>query len=223
MYVWDIPRYSPTEAGRIVGLSVGRVRRWLLGYQYETSGSIGRQGPVVARTENSSYASFLDLIDLLFVKRFLEYGFSLQKIRKALAEAREIVDGHHFAQRSFMTDGENIYLKVVESAADNMLQLFTGGQWVIAPFIKSLAKQIDFDDDTGFADKWYPNGKNGRIVLDPRIAFGAPTITGKGIRTSNVYDFYRGENDNVDVTSSWMNVSPVDVRASVKFEESMAA
>lgn len=223
MYVWDLPRYSPTEAGHIVGLSVGRVRRWLLGYEYESAGIKGRQGPVVARTDQSSYASFLDLIDLLFVKKFLEHGFSLQKIRKALAEAQEIVGGHHFAQRSFMTDGENIYLKIVNSSAEDILQLFTGGQWVISSFIKSLAKQIDFDDQTGFAEKWYPNGKAGRIVLDPRISFGSPTIVGKGIRTSNVFDFYKGEKENVSITSSWMDIPPDDVLESVAFEESLAA
>ncbi len=223
MYVWDLPRYSPTEAGRIVSLSVGRVRRWLLGYEYESAGVKGRQGPVVTRTDQSSYASFLDLIDLLFVNKFLEHGFSLQKIRKALAEAQGIVGGHHFAQRSFMTDGENIYLKIVNTSAEDILQLFTGGQWVISPFIKSLAKQIDFDDQTGFAEKWYPNGKAGRIVLDPRISFGAPTVVGKGVRTSNVYDFFRGENENVNITSSWMDISQADVLESVTFEQSLAA
>ncbi len=98
VYIWDEPRYSPTEAGRIVGLSVGRVRRWLQGYRYQHGENVVTMAPVLSRSSESKYASFLDLVDLLFVKKFLEVGFSLQKIRSALAEAEGIVGGYHFAR-----------------------------------------------------------------------------------------------------------------------------
>lgn len=223
MYVWDVQRYSPTEAGRIVRLSPGRVNRWLFGYEYETSGMRTKQGPVVTRSNQSSYASFLDLIDLLFVKRFLDYGFSLQKIRKALIEAESLIGGHHFAQRSFMTDGEKIYLWVKKEGSTELIQLFTGGQWVIKDFIIGLAEQIDFDSETGLAKKWYPNGKSGRVVLDPRIAFGAPSIVGKGIRTSNIYDFYCAEGQNQRKTSEWLGVARRDIDAAIEFEMALVA
>ncbi len=223
MNVWEVPRYSPTEASRIVGLSVGRVRRWLQGYEFPHGDEVIRMQPVVARDSTSKHASFLDLIDLLFVKKFIEVGFSLQKIRAALAEAYEVVGGHHFAQRSFMTDGRNIYLWVKEHQSHNLLELFSGGQLVLQEFITKLAAQIDFDEETGFAERWYPEGKDGRIVLDPRIAFGAPTIVGTGIRTANVFDFYYAEERNKRITASWLEINELDVEAAVEFEESIAA
>lgn len=223
MYVWDEPRYSPTEAGRIVGLTAGRVRRWLQGYQFQLGDNVVSMGPVVSRDSSSKHASFLDLVDMLFVKKFLEFGFSLQKIRAALTEAQEIVGGHHFAQRSFMTDGKNIYLWVQETNSSNLLQLFSGGQWVIEDFIINLARQIDFDEETGFAERWYPDGREGRIVLDPRIAFGAPTVVGKGVRTENIYDLFLGEDEDREVTANWLNVDVDDVSAAVSYEKSIAA
>ena len=223
MYVWDMPRYSPTEAGRIVQLSKGRVTRWLVGYEYELEGGRAKQKPVLSRDSDSSYASFLDLIDLLFVKRFLDFGFSLQKIRKALAEAEKINGGHHFAQRSFMTDGREIFLWVKNNNSKDLIQLFTGGQWVISDFIVDLAKQIDFDEETGFAEKWFPNGKDGRVVLDPRISFGAPTIVGKGVRTSNIYDFFIAEKESLERTGQWHGITENDVAAAVEFEVALAA
>ena len=223
MYVWNVQRYSPTEAGRIVRLSSGRVRRWLVGYEYKSEGLTTRLAPVVSRDVDSSYASFLDLIDLLFVNRFLDFGFSLQKIRKALAEAESILGGHHFAQRSFMTDGKKIYLWVKQKESKELIQLFSGGQWVIKDFVLDLADQIDFDEETGFAEKWYPSGKEGRIVLDPRIAFGSPTIIGKGVRTSNVYDFFRAENEDTIKVSDWLDVNEADVNAAVAYEEALVA
>ena len=223
MAVWDIPRYPPAEAGRIVGLSASRVRRWLQGYSFHSDNKVVEMAPVVTRHSQAKYASFLDLMDLLFVKRFIEEGFSLQKIRAALSEAQGIIGGHHFAQRSFMTDGRNIYLRVKHRKSTSLLQLFSGGQWVIEDFILHLAKQIDFDKSTGFAERWYPAGRSGRVVLDPRFSFGAPTIIGKGVRTANVYDLYLGEQGNTKVTADWLNLSTVDVSAAVEFEQSIAA
>jgi hypothetical protein len=50
----DVPMYSPAMASRLVGLEPSRVRRWLQGYEY-----------------TYQHASFVDLIDLLFVKKFV--------------------------------------------------------------------------------------------------------------------------------------------------------
>lgn len=231
MHSWDVPRYSPTEAARLVSLRPERVTRWLRGYEYKyspkgsTSSKIVRQTPVIIKNdaEDSPYASFLDLVDLLFVKRFLDYGFSLQKLRKALIEANSVIGGHHFAQRCYFTDGREIFLKVRKNGADSLLQLQSGGQWVIAEVILQFAKQIDFDRDTGFADRWYPNGKSGRVVLDPRIAFGAPTIVDRGVRTANVFDLFKAEKEQIDRISSWSQLDRRDIIAAVKFERALAA
>ena len=118
MNIWDYPIYDPTYAGRLVGISTGRVKRWLEGYEYKyhiSTGSEVRTGekePIVKRTTSTPYATFLDLIDLLFIKQFLDHGISLQKLRLAFDEAEKIFGDHHFAQRKFFTSGDNIYLKV---------------------------------------------------------------------------------------------------------------
>ena len=109
MEYWATPMYNPTFAGSLAGLSTGRVKRWLEGYHYRYSVGIkrevrvGHKAPIISRsgTEYPNYATFLDLIDLLFVNKFLDHGISLQKIRKALNEANQLIGGHHFAQRNF--------------------------------------------------------------------------------------------------------------------------
>lgn len=230
MYPWDYPMYPAAMVGRLVGMGATRVRRWLKGYHYTYAAGPGkeiREGqmePVVRRgeTADTSYASFYDLIDLLFVKRFLDLGISLQKIRKALDEAEELLGGHHFAQRSFFTDGRNIYLKV-KNDADALLELLSGGQWVIAQIIMQLAHQIDFDRPTGFARRWYPLAPNTLVVLDPNISFGQPTLAGRGILTANVYDFFMAEEKKINRVCSWMNLKRKEVQAAVIFERQLAA
>jgi uncharacterized protein (DUF433 family) len=173
--------------------------------------------------EDTGYASFLDLIDLLFVRRFLDNGFSLQRIRKALAEAETIIGGHHFAQRVYFTDGREIFLRVKGKDTENLLQLLSGGQWVISTVILDMAKQVDFDQETGFAEKWFPAGRDAGVVIDPRICFGAPTIVGRGVRTSNVYDLFVAERKDTRLVSEWMNLQEREVQSAVQFEQALAA
>jgi uncharacterized protein (DUF433 family) len=226
---WDVPAYTAAEAGRLVGLRAERIRRWLQGYEYRyhpSDGSTDRriwQAPVIRRGENEApYATFLDLVDLLFVKKFLDHGISLQKLRRALNEADALIGGHHFAQRSFFTDGRNIYLQV-KDRADALVELLTGGQWVIAPVIKQLAKEIQFHRGTGFAEQWYPLGPSSRVVVDPRIAFGAPTIANRGVETANVFDLYQAERKRVEVVCNWMELTAPEVEDAVRFEEQLIA
>jgi len=178
--------------------------------------------PIVVRTQtpSESYASFLDLIDLLFVKRFLDRGISLQKIRKALVEAERLLGGHHFAQRSFFTDGRNIFLQVKDDA-EALLELLSNGQWVIAPLIKELAHQIDFDRPSGLAQRWYPLGPKGMVVLDPAISFGNPTIVGRGVSTAVVYDNFLAEKERIKKVSKWMELDQKEVLAAIEFEQKL--
>lgn len=221
---WDRAAYPAAEAARLVGLTPTRVRRWLKGYDYRYHEEVRRRGPVVKRSHHGppTYASFLDLIDLLFVKGFLDRGLSLQRVRKALEEAASILGTTHFARKSFFTDGHNVYLKV-KDAGDDILELLSGGQWVIAPVIQKLAAQIDFDSPSGLARRWYPLGTDVPVVLDPATSFGRPSIEGTGIATANVYDFYVAEDEDEDKTASWYGLPPQAVEAAVRFERRLAA
>lgn len=228
----DRPAYSLAEASRLVSLRTGRVRRWLQGYtyQYESHAAHGtllrRQGPIVKRagTAESPFASFLDLVDLLFVKGFLDRHISLQRLRKALSEADEILGAHHFAQKRFFTDGRAIFLEIrQEGEAPALLELLTKGQWVIAPLILQLAEQIDFGHVSGFAERWFPTGRAGHIVLDPRIAFGAPAIRDRGIKTANIFDLYQAEKESVRAVCRWMDLTETQVKAAVDFETQLQA
>jgi len=221
---WDRPMYPAAEVGRLVRLNATRVRRWLKGYEYTYGSKRRHQGPVIRRkgTKGTTYASFLDLVDLLLVKRFLDHGVSLQKVRRALDEAAEILGATHFARRSFFTDGRNIYLEV-KGRGEAIVQLLSGGQWVIAPIIQQLAEQIDFDSLTGMARRWYPLGPSGLVVLDPMISFGRPTIVGKGVATANVYDFYVAEHRQLSAVRNWLGLADDEVEAAVEFEGRLAA
>lgn len=223
---YNVPMYFTAETARLVNISRYRVRRWLEGYEYSCIAGRRRQQPVVRKgwqdKDYPHYASFLDLVDLLFVKRFLDYGISLQKLRKALDEAKEILGTNHFARQSFFTDGKNICLKV-KNKGNAILELLSDGQWVISDIIKQLAHQIDFDESSELARRWRPVEGNGLVVLDPMISFGRPIIVDKGITTENISDLFFAEREKMGPVCDWMELTSKEVEAAVKFERHLTA
>ena len=222
------PSYPVAEAGRLVGLTAGRVRRWLRGYEYSYGNAVRGQPPVLQGSgTHGLYVSFLDLVDLLFVKQFLDHGVSLQKVRRALDEARNILGTEHFARQTFFTDGGTIFLELQKGAfedrGDAILELMSGGQWVIAPVIRQLAQQIDFESPEGLASRWYPLGRNRPVVLDPMVSFGAPAIAGRGVKTINIHDLFVAEDESLATVRTWWDLTDAEIQAAVDFERQLAA
>lgn len=226
------PRYTVALASRLTGVRSERIQRWLRGYSYEYHERVAGKTRVMTKApvvltrngQGNPFVSFLELIDLLFIKNFLDAGVSLQRLRSALTEAAEIVGRRHFAEQVFFTDGHNVYLSVRDNPnAEALLGLLSGGQWVIAPVIRQIAKQIDFDEGLGFAERWYPLGRARPIVIDPLVSFGAPSILGKGVRTANVYDLYLAEGSRSVAVTRWLSLDEHEVDAAVEFETQLKA
>lgn len=206
-------------------MTPSRARRWLRGYEYEYGSPSERQrgskSPVVLGAERQA-VTFLDLVELLFAKSVLDQGVTLQRLRKALAEAQKYIGSDHpFAQRKLYLLGKDLFIEVPDTAHSVLVDLLSRGQLGIPEVVVRLGKRIDFDDGSGFAQRYWPLGKKGAVVLDPSVAFGAPTIAGTGIRTANIYDFFRAEDDSLDRTASWFGIATRDAGAAVSFEKDM--
>jgi uncharacterized protein (DUF433 family)/DNA-binding transcriptional MerR regulator len=225
-----LPLYTVGEASRLLSLQPSRVRRWLLGYQYDYGppgrASRIRRPPVVVRerprTEHT--ATFLDLMELLFIRAFIREGISLQKIRRALNEAAQIVgQDHPFARRRLFTLRRDIFMEQGEERGTVLRELLSGGQLGLREVILESGKSIDFDQETGFARRWWPLGKEKPVVINPRIAYGSPSVANRGVLTSTVHDLYLGEKKSVDRVAAWLRLDAEEVKAAVEFEESLRA
>lgn len=224
------PIYEPTEAARLVGLSAGRVRRWLSGYQYRyTSGRTvleRRQKPVLRRAADSPHASFLDLIELWRARAFVEAGLSTQMVRRAFEEAGKITGLFHpFARKRFFLAGSKILLDIGprQGKTPNLVELLSGGQQIGAPLGLFYLKYVEFDPISEAVTRWWPMGKDRPIIVDPGYSFGAPTVFEKGVKTAVVYQLYQGEQRNASRVAQWMQLEPAEVEAAVEFEQELRA
>ena len=194
----DAAVYEAAEVGRWVGLKPSQVRRW-----------VGRK---------TSRASFLDLIDLLFAKPFLDRGLRLRHLHAALGEAEKLLGADHFASREFFTDGHGLFLRA-HTYGEALLSLLSDGEWVAADGVLQVAERIDFDAASGRAERWYPAGIDGLIVIDPYVACGRPTIDGRGVATGEVYASFVAERRSVTPVCARFALDAREVEAAVAFEE----
>lgn len=219
------PAYAIAFSSRLTGITRWSISRYLRGYDYKIDKTVEQKRhkpPVVDQSEeDSTYASFLDLIDLLFVKEFLKRGFTLQYLRRALAEAKHYLGTPHFARSEFYTSSKQIILKLPQDGA--LIALMTGGQLAIPEIARTLSRKLEFEDVTGygFAQRWYPNGKSGSIVIDPQISFGKPILLGYEVSTANIYDLYLGESKNLTSVSRWFDIPVPEIKTAVRFEHSL--
>jgi ferritin-like metal-binding protein YciE/DNA-binding transcriptional MerR regulator len=108
--------YTVPEAARLLRVSPLSIRRWLGGYTFIEKGKEIRMPPLwkpqLPAYEHHLELGFRDLIELRFVKAFLEAGLGLRTIRSCLEYARDCVnDERPFSTRRFQTDGRTIFLE----------------------------------------------------------------------------------------------------------------
>jgi uncharacterized protein (DUF433 family) len=77
--------------------------------------------------------------------------------------------------------------------------------------------------DVPISKRWFPLAKEKAVVVDPAVAFGAPTIAGRGIQPANVFDLYRGESRNLNRVAEWLDLPTDAVESAVEFERALAA
>lgn len=222
----SVPTYELGEVARLVGLDRPQVSRWLFGYSYRYRDSLRSQDPLMARHLDAQairQASFLDLVELRAAKLFLDRGLSPQKVRRAFSEAESVCGAYPFARHRLYAVGPRLFLELEgdRQGVSNLLELQTGGQWVIQPMMRRLLEQLDFDEQSGLACAWWPLGRKKPVLITPSRAFGAPTLKKHNIRTANVYDLYLAGGRNLAPVARWFGISQGEVAVAVSYEEGL--
>jgi len=215
--------YTPGEAALYTGISAKDIRRWMFGYSAHGVDHPGLWTPELSFLDEN-LLGFHDLLEIRFVHAFRQHGISLQAIRSASRQAREIFDQQYpFTCKRFQTDGRSIFATVLDETGDESLLDLIKRQWAFKQVIKpSLYEGIDYTGE-GAAQRWYPLKRSKAIVLDPARNFGKPILSAAGIDTSAVYQTYQAEGQDIKRVATIFEIPPAAVDAAVAFEHRIAA
>jgi uncharacterized protein (DUF433 family) len=143
--------------------------------------------------------SFRDVVALRTFT-YLREGFSLQKIRRAIDNLREIGNRQHLSQYRLISVGDSILLAEDEAHATDLLQSPTAGRMVavlgevVKPFRNRIGEQV--------VDLYRPRR---HLEVDPETRGGYPvieqtripydqvsTLVADGVSPSAIAEFYPG-------------------------------
>lgn len=196
--------YTPRMAFQLTGAKIQRTNRLLFGYRhYEPVWT-----PEI-EFEGEKIFSFKDLMELRAIHFFAE-SVTLQKIRKARKILVDRLNTQHpFSSGKIRTDSKSLVFK--EACED----VFSG-QLNSEDLIEQSLLDVDFgDDDT--PSKWWANGRNKGIVLDPQRHFGRPIHDETGITTNAIYLRYLVTENDQD-TADYFDIDLSAVTNACAFE-----
>jgi uncharacterized protein (DUF433 family) len=175
--------YTAAEASRLLNLPVAKVRRWLGGYRGAVRNYAPLWTPQLPKLDDQLGLGFLDLMQLRVVARVVaETDISLQKLRRALVLAQDLVQhAHPFTTARFRTDGRNLFVEIGRETDTPQLDDVLGRQYGFHRVIEPSFKDVDLDIEI---TRWWPLGKQRSVVLDPRRSFGTPIASTSGIPTA---------------------------------------
>ena len=202
--------YSIPTASRIIGVSSQKVRRWVS----------PDEGIVQSRFGEPDVVSFLDVMELLFVKMFRDENVSMHTIRLTAEKAsKKFGTDYPFAVKRFDTDGKTIFATLIKTEdKSEIVEDLRRGQLVFRSIIKPFFKKLEY----GQSDimRYWPLLKSGRVVLDPDRGLGQPIDALTGVPTKALFDAVQAGQSQAKV-AKWFDVPTAAVRQAVKFEKSL--
>jgi len=216
--------YTVPEASRLTQIRTLRIRRWLRGYDFMSSGVLRHSGPVFSpdlpEINGRLALSFLDLLEVRYIEAFVHHGVTWPVMRDVYSRAVQLVGTTHpFSTRKFRSDGASILAQLGEGEPVGWLDLRTRQQCF--RFIeKFLFTGIEYGKND-HPTQWWPREKRGGVLLDPHRRFGQPITAEKGIPTLILAQAYKAEK-TYKAVARWMEVDQKTVRQAVEFERSLA-
>ena len=150
-------------------------------------------------------------------------GVPMQRVRKALDRAgRHAADMEHLlASERPLTDGRDLFWGEFQERSGgerDLVNLSKGGHKVFPEVVMRFLREMEWGRDR-FASRWWPGSApgDGLVVVDPRFAFGSPTVLGTGIRTQDVFSRLSAAEPLADLSDDY-GLTIEQIEAAIRFE-----
>lgn len=209
--------YTIPDMARIFNLPTYKVGRWIK--DYWDSRLMNDFQNTYSWTDGKSRAvNFHTLIELYIYIQLMDAGVNTRHILKAHQELQQDYRTKYPFAKSVVIMGLRADGKKVSFETQNG-EVFPldGSKQFKFEFYKDFLKKLDFGEDE-LVSRFWPNGKDSSIVLDPNHHFGQPVIHGTNIVADSIYSMYSA-GDSIPFISSLYEITEKDVKDAIQFCE----
>lgn len=194
--------YLTPDVARILNLPYHKVYSLMKGYwQGYAFGEVGNKA-----------VNFYSLIEFYIYFQCRQNGMSSQKFKKYHQQlSSSLKTKYPFAHHKIRTDFKGIWAEVEE----NLVKADGRHQFDLLPILETFLHNVSYGNNK-MANKYYPLGKNTKVVVDPMHQFGQPVVDGTNIKTKTLYSLHLGGETNKTISSLY-NISVAKVRDAISF------
>jgi len=180
--------YLIKDVAKILRLDYAHVRRWINGYwtgalQFDCDYTFGEDG--------NKAINFLSLIEFYTFFKLRQKGLSTQELRE-LHQGLSIQCKHPYPfaiARDFYVDKGKKKNFVYYDFLQSLIKHDKKKQFSLS-FVTDFIEKVEFDDNN-IAKRFFPLEDSKNVVVDPKLQFGQPVITGTTIKTQAIYNLFK--------------------------------
>jgi uncharacterized protein (DUF433 family) len=181
----ELPMYSIGEAAVYLGVPRSTLATWVRGQRVR--GRVRMHG-LIRPDRTTALLTFNNLAEAYVLASLTRrFELPLQRVRSAL---RFVGGERPLLTTPFHTDGRGIFVEQLGKLVDAA----HGGQSAIREVVESSLKRVELDDQS-LPLRLYPWRREPTepriIALDPRRAFGKPTVVGSAVQSETIIDRHR--------------------------------
>jgi uncharacterized protein (DUF433 family) len=181
----ELPMYGVGEAAVYLGVPRSTLATWVRGQRVHGKTRMQRLIEVERTTGLLSFNNLAEAYVLASLTRRFE--LPMQRVRNAL---RFVGGIRPLLTTPFHTDGRGIFVEQF----GNLIDATQGGQAAIREVVESSLQRVDVDEKQ-LPLRLYPWRREPTepriIALDPRRAFGKPTVVGSSVQSETIIDRHR--------------------------------
>ncbi|MGA7950613.1 MAG: DUF433 domain-containing protein [Thiobacillaceae bacterium] len=227
--IFDKAAYPASEVAYMLNMPIATVRSWSFGQNYrDKDGNPKRFRAVIhaadARNKLLSFANLCELHVLAAIRRV--HRVSLPKVRDSVDYVRGQLDVERpLIDRQFMTNGIDLFVE----QASKLLNVSRQGQEAMRGEFEHALERIERDNKDNPV-RLFPYSRSSSqtadqpksIVIDPRLSFGRPVLTGVAVPTEIIFDRFQAGDSLEDMAKDY-RVDEKEIEEALRFEQRRAA
>lgn len=193
----ELPLYGIAEAAVYLGVPRSTLATWVRGQRVHGRPRMHRLIDIDRATGLLSFNNLVEAYVLASLRR--RFALPMQRVRSAL---RFVGGARPLLTTPFQTDGRSLFVEQF----GRLIDATQGGQGAIREMVESSLLRVDVDEHQ-LPLRIYPwrrEPSEPRIIaLDPRRAFGKPTVVGSAVQSETVIDRHRAGDSVAQLASDY--------------------